>query len=79
MARSTEQIEKEMLSLSHEERARLAHKLIISLDEGIKENVEDYWKEELIRRDRQIEAGEGEMLSADQAFKSARRRLDKKQ
>jgi len=79
MARSTEQIENEMLALSHEERARLAHKLIVSLDEGVREDVEDYWKEELVRRDRQIEAGEGELIPADQAFKSARRRLDKKQ
>jgi len=79
MARSTERIENEMLALSHEERARLAHKLIVSLDEGVREDVEDYWKEELVRRDRQIEAGEDKLIPVEQALKSARRRLDEKQ
>ena len=60
MARPLKEIEQELMNLSHEERARLAHELIVSLDqdEQTEEGVEAAWLEEVKRRDAEIERGE---------------------
>lgn len=63
--------------LPRKERADLALRLIQSLDEGTEEDVNAYWKEELVRRSRQIESGEAELIPADEVFKKARQRLAK--
>ena len=45
MARPLKEIEQELLSLPQTERARLAHRLIVSLDEGLPpdEGIEAGW------------------------------------
>lgn len=75
MAKPLNELEREAMVLSHEERARLAHKLIVSLDEGASENVDDYWRGELVRRNREIESGAASLISADEAMQKAREAL----
>lgn len=59
MVRAVKDIEKELLTLPHKERARLAHALLISLDVDEKgdRNIEAAWLEEVQRREQQIVAG----------------------
>lgn len=77
MARSLAELRHELLTLPRKERADLALRLIQSLDESAEEDVDAYWKEELVRRSRQIESGEAELIPADEVFKKARQRLAK--
>ena len=77
MARPLAELRHELLTLPRKERADLALRLIQSLDEGAEEDVDAYWKEELVRRSRQIESGEAELIPADDVFKKARQRLAK--
>ncbi len=77
MARPLAELRHELLTLPRKERADLALRLIQSLDEGAEEDVNAYWKEELVRRSRQIESGEAELIPADEVFKKARQRLAK--
>lgn len=79
MARPIEDLNKELLTLPRRERADLALRLIRSLDEGAEEDVDAYWKEELVRRSRQIEAGEVELIPAEEVFRKAHERLAKNQ
>ncbi len=77
MARPLAELRHELLTLPRKERADLALRLIQSLDEGAEEDVDAYWKEELVRRSRQIESGEAALIPADEVFKKARQRLAK--
>jgi putative addiction module component (TIGR02574 family) len=74
MARPLDELNKELLALSRKERADLALRLIRSLDEGAEEDVDAYWKEELVRRSRQIDSGEAELIPAEEVFRKARER-----
>jgi hypothetical protein len=71
MARPLKEIEQELLNLPQAERARLAHRLIVSLDEDIPadEGVEAAWLEEVRRRDAEIERGEVQPIPADEAMR----------
>ena len=77
MARPLKEIEQELMNLSHEERARLAHELIVSLDqdEQTEEGVEAAWLEEVKRRDAEIERGEVQTIPADEALRRAHEAL----
>lgn len=77
MARPLKEIEQELLSLPQEERARLAHELIVSLDkdEQTEEDVEAAWLEETKRRDAEIERGEVRAIPADEALRRAHEAL----
>ena len=68
MARAVKEIEKELLTLPHQERAHLTHALLVSLDEDEKgdENVEAPWLEEVQRREREIAAGEASWIPYDE-------------
>lgn len=79
MARPLEVLSQELLSLPRKERADLVLRLIRSLDEGAEEEVDAYWKEELVRRSQQLETGEAELISAEEVFRKARERLSKNQ
>ncbi|TVP43048.1 MAG: addiction module antitoxin RelB [Gemmatimonadales bacterium] len=52
---STEQIERELLRLPASERARLAERLIASLDDDAEVNLA--WAEEVRRRDEELDSG----------------------
>lgn len=71
MARPLQEIEQELLNLPQTERARLAHRLIVSLDEDVptEEDVEAAWLEEIQRRDAEIERGEAQLIPADEVMR----------
>jgi putative addiction module component (TIGR02574 family) len=49
-------------SLSHSDRAELAHALLLSLEPETEENVDVAWAEEALRRSDAIQRGESELL-----------------
>lgn len=77
MARPLKEIEQELMNLSPEDRARLAHELIVSLDKDgqTEEGVEAAWLEEVKRRDAEIERGEVRAIPADEALRRAHEAL----
>ena len=82
MARNAEQIEKELLNLSHKERARLAHRLIVSLDEE-EEHIsgvewEALWLEEAQRRERELREGKAKLRPAEEVLREMRKEFTKK-
>jgi len=82
MARNAEQIEKELLNLSHKERARLAHRLIVSLDEE-EEHIseaewEALWLEEVQRRERELREGKAKLQPAEEVLRELRKEFTKK-
>lgn len=65
-------LESEALQLPHEERARLAKILLLSLESAEEEDVERVWAEEAVERYREIQRGEVTPLSSDEVFREAR-------
>lgn len=80
MARPLKEIEQELLSLPEAERARLAHRLMVSLDEDVRadEGVQAAWLEEVKRRDAEIERGEVQAIPAEEAMRRAHEALKSK-
>ncbi len=66
-----EALEREALKLSAEDRARLARELLDSLDDLSAEESERLWLEEADRRAAQIDAGEVELIPADEVDQKA--------
>ena len=77
MARPLKEIVQELLSLPEAERARLAHRLIVSLDGDVQpdERVQAAWLEEIKRRDDEIEQGKVQTIPADEALRRAHEAL----
>lgn len=74
------QLETEALELPAHERARLAHRLILSLDDDIEDDpaaVERAWEEEIRRRLAEVDAGNTELIPAEQVFSELRAHLRK--
>jgi putative addiction module component (TIGR02574 family) len=67
-----EEIEQELLALPRKERADIALRLIQRLDEGVEEDVDAYWKEELVRRSPEIDSGKARLIPAEKVFEKAR-------
>lgn len=70
-------LETEALDLPVRERARLAQRLIASLDEDVEEDqeeVERAWEEELRRRVAEVESGTAELIPAEEVFAEIRAR-----
>lgn len=72
---SIEEIEGEALKLDPHERARLAGKLLESLEELSRVENERLWAEEAERRDRDMDAHESSGIPAEEVFHGARSRL----
>lgn len=70
---TTEQIEQELMKLPLEERARLAERLVASLDEDAE--METAWMAELRRRDGELVSGAVEAISLEDATTSIRARF----
>lgn len=64
---STEQIERELLRLPASERARLAARLIASLDEDA--GVDRAWAEEVRRRDQELDSGAVQALPLEDSLR----------
>lgn len=69
------EFEYEALTLSSNERAQLAHTLLISLDNLPDEEVERLWLEEAIRRDDEIDSGVTTVIPADEVFQRLKERF----
>lgn len=74
-----EQLERQLLELPADERARIARRLIESLDDPTdevdEEAVETAWKVEIERRIEQMDRGEVEMIPAEEVFAKIRERF----
>ena len=68
----------EVLSLPREDRAEIAHRLLVSLErERTSPGIEDAWKEEAERRFRRLRSGRSSTRDAKQAVGAARKKLAK--
>jgi putative addiction module component (TIGR02574 family) len=65
-------LEREALKLPAEDRARLVRDLLDSLDELSAEELDRLWLEEASQRAVQIDAGEVELISAEEVDRKAR-------
>jgi hypothetical protein len=70
-----EQVEIEALKLEPQARAKLAEKLLSSLDHLSDEEIERLWAEEAVRRDAEIDSGSTSLRDAEDVFRDARARL----
>jgi hypothetical protein len=66
------EIEAEALSLPSEERASLAHRLLLSLEEVSDPEFERLWAEESLRRSVQLDSGKAQSIPADEVAQKAR-------
>lgn len=79
MVRSFEQVEADALDLPDDDRARLAHRLLASLEEHAYDDpagVERAWDDEIRRRLASLDAGSVETIPASQVFREARKLLE---
>ena len=65
-------IESEALGLPPEDRAKLAQKLLLSLDTLSEEEVEQAWLVQADRRARELDRGDVQPISADEVRRKAR-------
>jgi putative addiction module component (TIGR02574 family) len=67
-----ELIEKQALSLSAEERARLARELLDSIDNLTPAELEALWLNEAVRRAKEIDSGAAVLVAGEEVAKKAR-------
>jgi putative addiction module component (TIGR02574 family) len=67
MSTTIDEVEAVALQLPRAERARLAERLIASLDEDLA--IEDRWKEEVRRRVEELRSGAVPSIPGDQVFR----------
>ncbi|MGL5019040.1 MAG: addiction module protein [Luteolibacter sp.] len=72
---SYEKVKEDALHLPHEDRSRLASRLLESLDDD--DDVSPEWKNELDRRLQEIDEGKAVMIPHAEVMASARARLAK--
>jgi putative addiction module component (TIGR02574 family) len=77
MARTIEELEDEIRSLSADDRMHLLRDLIADLDGAIDEDVERAWLEEAERRYKELKEGLVEPVPAEEVFARARARINK--
>ncbi len=75
MADPASKLEAEALKLPPEQRARLAERLISSLDEAADPDSEDLWIQEAERRLEELESGRVEPIPAERVVEKARSSL----
>jgi len=75
MAKTIEDIENEIRSLSVDDRMHLLRDLIADLDGGMDRDVEKAWLEEAERRYKEVKEGNVELIPAEEVFARARARL----
>ena len=69
---NTAQIESEALSLPVEERALLAHRLLLSLEEISEPEFDRLWGEESAQRAAEVDAGRVQAVSGEEVARKAR-------
>jgi putative addiction module component (TIGR02574 family) len=75
MSPKTESILKEAMELPREARALLAERLLESLDFEEPFEISEEWKQEIVRRCREIEEGTVELIPAEAVLEEAAKRL----
>lgn len=70
-------IEESALKLKEKDRAELAKRLLLSLEDKIDKDIEQAWIDEINRRKKEIESGEVDMISAEKVLDGARKILKK--
>ena len=68
-------IEKKVLELNAKSRAKLANKLLSSLEDLSESEIETLWAEEALRRNEEINTGKVKLRPAEEVFKNACARL----
>ena len=68
------ELAQDALTLSDQERAELAHKLLISLDGVPDEGAEEAWDQEIAKRVQKIRDGAAKGRPADQVFRDIKSR-----
>jgi hypothetical protein len=68
-------IEKKLLELNVKSRAKLANKLLSSLEELSETEIEKLWAEEALRRNEEISKSKVKLRPAEVVFKNAREKL----
>lgn len=68
----TTTIEQEALHLPVSERAKLAHKLLLSLENMSDSEIEEAWLDEAERRTSEIDQGKIQLIPAEEVSKKAR-------
>ncbi len=69
------QLTEQALGLSESERAELAHKLLLSLDE-VEEGVEEAWEEEIAKRVERINNGTAKGRPVEDVLRDIRSRFE---
>jgi hypothetical protein len=72
---TVQHIEKQLMKLDPDSRAKLASKLLSSLDELSEEENEKLWAQEAFQRHEDLLRGKAKSRSVDVALKSARAQL----
>ena len=75
MSKLSRELESEALKLSRRERARLAQRLIRSLDKEVAADAEKLWLQEAERRLSELKSGKVAGISAEKVIKKARATL----
>jgi len=75
MSRSFEELEAEIMNLGLEGRARLAEKLLLSLEAPSEEENLQLWVAEAERRLKELREGRAKEIPADEALRQARATL----
>lgn len=70
-AMQLEQLTKEVMNLSLEERAELAQRLLVSLDEAPPSEIERLWMQEAERRLKEFREGKVQGIPAEDVFRRA--------
>jgi putative addiction module component (TIGR02574 family) len=74
VAATIEKLVRDALTLSNRDRAELAHKLLVSLEDVAEENVDEAWDIEIGKRVDRIKEGTAKGRPAEEAFKDIRAR-----
>ncbi len=69
---NTETLEQTALHLAMQQRAKLAHKLLLSLEEQDEDEIAQAWNAEALRRAAEIDSGLADTVSAEEVGAAAR-------
>ncbi len=75
MSSDSRKIERKAQDLPAKDRARIALKLIESLDDGVDEDVDELWLDEAERRLAELDAGDVEARPADEVLEDIKKKL----
>ena len=77
MVTNFKEIENSALKLDEKQRAELAKRLLLSLEDQIDEDIEQAWIDEINRRRKEVESGQVGLIPAEQVLEKARSILRK--